>query len=560
MLQRNDVDIKLIKELLDSGAIITDSDVTIAIESGSCERVKLIMGYINVANMSYYLMFRYMVIAIANEYEELALFLRNKFISCIKPIFSIAIDNNQFNLVKFLIESGGTNNNKTSNYGCITIEKENSAEIHKLLSLGSPSHSYECNHFHIAVGKSRLRIAKLLLDNRYSINDSSGCGLAPIFTAVYNDNLDAVNFLIDNGANVNITYNMWTPLHFAAFHGCHEIALLLIKKGLDINAAGPRGWTPLILASNLGHCEFVKLLLSYKHLKIEETNDHGFTAILLAIEKGYTDIVKLLINRANVFKCSKPVSLLDTAASQGNLEITTLLLKKGKSINNFNDKGVNALHSAIHGRYFKIVNLLLDWGVNINGPDTYFFSPLHRAVSNEDVKAIDLLLKRGANINMSSNSTYTPFYMATTSGKTNMMKLLIEKGADINIGTSIDTPFEAAIHTDKIDTVKILVENNAIYRKDFRHNFNHSAYYEKAVYLLNEGFRLHPSDLSLNLVPQAEAIRNPWKPITHQYFNKATKTGIHTLVKLSKKQCQINRLPKEILLVVCSFVAEVLMK
>ena len=80
-------------------------------------------------------------------------------------------------------------------------------------------------------------------------------GITPLHDASSHGNLEAVQFLIDNGADVNARnkYNE-TPLHYASYHGRLEIARLLVDNEADVNAKDERGNIPLYWASL--HCNY----------------------------------------------------------------------------------------------------------------------------------------------------------------------------------------------------------------------------------------------------------------------------------------------------------------
>lgn len=66
--------------------------------------------------------------------------------------------------------------------------------------------------------------------------------------------------LIAAGAQVNRLG--WTPLHYAASKAQVDTARMLIERGAIINAPGPDGTTPLMMAALSGKPEMVRLLLS----------------------------------------------------------------------------------------------------------------------------------------------------------------------------------------------------------------------------------------------------------------------------------------------------------
>ena len=87
------------------------------------------------------------------------------------------------------------------------------------------------------------------------------CGGTALGHAARNGHMGIVEFLISNGADVNVNID-GTPLHPAAFKGDKEIAELLISKGADVDAKDENGDTPLNWAAAGGHKEIAELLIA----------------------------------------------------------------------------------------------------------------------------------------------------------------------------------------------------------------------------------------------------------------------------------------------------------
>ena len=101
---------------------------------------------------------------------------------------------------------------------------------------------------HIATVHGHTNAMQLLIDNGADINAITKCGWKHIslHIASYGNNIDAVQLLINNGANINITDACGnTPLHDAVDNGHPNIIQLLIDKGANINAMDNKGYTPL---------------------------------------------------------------------------------------------------------------------------------------------------------------------------------------------------------------------------------------------------------------------------------------------------------------------------
>ena len=106
----------------------------------------------------------------------------------------------------------------------------------------------------------RVLLASGMVD--VNCKDCEGC--APLHNAALNGNKELAKFLIDRGAQPNVTdKNGGTPLHRASFLGHKDFALLLIERGADVNVACRAGQTPLHLAAICSHKEVAELLVEH---------------------------------------------------------------------------------------------------------------------------------------------------------------------------------------------------------------------------------------------------------------------------------------------------------
>ncbi|CAN0102047.1 unnamed protein product, partial [Ectocarpus sp. 12 AP-2014] len=90
-------------------------------------------------------------------------------------------------------------------------------------------------------------------------------------------------------------------LHKAAYHGSADRVDALLSAGsVDINQGNPKGWTPLMLATEKGHSRVAKSLLE-RGANVSVVGDGGFTALLASAQSGQQAIAKMLVKaRANL--------------------------------------------------------------------------------------------------------------------------------------------------------------------------------------------------------------------------------------------------------------------
>ena len=83
-----------------------------------------------------------------------------------------------------------------------------------------------------------------------------------IFSAIYENCLDEVEFLLKEGVDPNVKiYRGWTPLHEATWRGRTDIVKLLLDAGADKDVKLEDGMTPVLFAAMVGHTDILKLLL-----------------------------------------------------------------------------------------------------------------------------------------------------------------------------------------------------------------------------------------------------------------------------------------------------------
>jgi hypothetical protein len=113
-----------------------------------------------------------------------------------------------------------------------------------------------------------------------------------------------------------------------------------------------------------------------------------------------------------------------------------------------------------------------------------------------------------------------------------LAELLLKNGADPNIGDK-KNPVLMSITRGKFQITKLLIN----YGGDVR------------PYIKNI------SETTFEGVELLQMLKSPWTPLTHNDFPIMTRKSIETVFKLTMKNCQFSRVPKDILLIICSFIA-----
>lgn len=141
-----------------------------------------------------------------------------------------------------------------------------------------------------------LDAVKILRANGAQYTDFDRGGSAPIHWAVDGGNVKLLDFMIEDGADVNLrdTNSGWTPLiRCASVSGHRNIGLTLLQNGAEVNAQDKDGKTALMIAIVNGHLDLLEILLK-KNADIKLKNEYGKTAYDMALSSEKRRIIKVL--------------------------------------------------------------------------------------------------------------------------------------------------------------------------------------------------------------------------------------------------------------------------
>jgi ankyrin repeat protein len=120
------------------------------------------------------------------------------------------------------------------------------------------------------------------------------------------------------------------------------------------------------------------------------------------------------------------------------------------------------LFSSADGNCVNLATLLLDQGASIDARDRIGARPLSHAARSGHLDMVDLLLARGAPIDARDLNGATALYYAAERGHNTVVQRLIERGADVNLtGKSGVSPVAAAAYAGRDSIVALLLAHGA---------------------------------------------------------------------------------------------------
>lgn len=138
-------------------------------------------------------------------------------------------------------------------------------------------------------------VEKIYAERPDIIHAEDARGFTPLIIAVYNNQPEVVDFLLEKGAKPE-THDQNagnTALMGVCFKGYKELAEKLINAGADINQRNNQGATALTFAATFGHIEIARLLLD-KGADVRARDVRGKSPLEHAVIQENEEMVTLL--------------------------------------------------------------------------------------------------------------------------------------------------------------------------------------------------------------------------------------------------------------------------
>ena len=138
------------------------------------------------------------------------------------------------------------------------------------------------------------------------------------------------------------------------------------------------------------------------------SDSQGFTPLIIAAQIGYRDICALLLAHGS--------------------DVNEVVLKSKTT----------ALHQAAVKGHEAVVEALLSWGANVDPQDHTGATPLYLACQEGHVNCVLELLKAGASTSLPNNAGSLPIHVGANQNRVEVVKTLLNNGLSTNMVSSCD--------------------------------------------------------------------------------------------------------------------------
>ncbi len=280
------------------------------------------------------------------------------------------------------------------------------------------------------------KIIQFLIRNGAEINIFDQRGLTPLHCASScGHDTSIVQLLINEGADPNLGSSnppCGAPLHQASFHGNIQVVQCLLDNGANVDLYSEELGTPLQAACLEGHFQLVKLLIE----RGADVNMIGGSRLGNALHAtlcgNHVDIASYLIEKgAHASVTPGSQSHLQVAVSKGNVDMVKLLCSKYYGASEFLDEegtAGTALEMALSTRKFMVAGILLEAGAMFT--DQAFTKGIHCATQHQSILYLEQVMDWKLQYHPDLDASYTLNWAladASFNGNIELVRILLEK-------------------------------------------------------------------------------------------------------------------------------------
>jgi ankyrin repeat protein len=273
-----------------------------------------------------------------------------------------------------------------------------------------------------------------------NLNHQDKDGYSCLHVSVINGNTLLVEYLIKNGADVNITDSeMHSVLHWAVVTGHVPILDILISNKADPETADIHGAYPIHYAAQM--CGQI---------------DNWDETIIRDSSQSLTILKKLIEQKVKIdvedYDQRTPIIW---AASSGSSEALLELYKAGSDPLKHEKDGLTALHCAASRGHLNCLKVLIEQcQCSVNIMDNNNCTPIFYAATLNQPEVCEALINYGANLHVQDSKGRTVYHCAAARGQLNCLKIICQKNADIWLKNRRgDTPIHEAFYNKKLGNI-----------------------------------------------------------------------------------------------------------
>lgn len=285
---------------------------------------------------------------------------------------------------------------------------------------------------------------------KLDINEQDEMGNTALFEAVKNQDIEMINLLVKNKANINIKNKCFeTPILYAVKNNLKDSSRALIELGANLSIQE---------CSDDKKYGTKRSVLHYAQDKemLQELITNGASPYKKDAKGRYAFDVDRLSNL--YMKLDEEINKKDFDEEK----VDRIIKNMGEDINTPTPYRTNftAVQYAAYRGNLKILQKLIENGGNVNVRDNGHTDALMSAIMAKKEDCALYLIDKGIDLEHTDRIGNNALMMSIYNGLDNVAKKIINKGVNLEKKMRFGSPLIIAIECKRVDIIKELVDNN----------------------------------------------------------------------------------------------------
>jgi len=254
-----------------------------------------------------------------------------------------------------------------------------------------------------------------------------------------------------------------SPLHVALCMGHLDLARMLVEHGADVSAQDKAGQSLLHSAVENGHVAFSWMLVE-RGADISAQDEDGWTAVHFALDNGHEDLARMLVERGADVSAQDESrwNELHMASRFGYVDLARMLVERGADVSAKTENGWTALYLTCYGGHVDLARMLVERGADVSAQCDEGRTALHEASHHGHVDLARLLLGCGADVSAQGDDGRTALHVGLENDHVDLAQMLVDCGADVSAQNgSGSTALHLASHNGHVALALMLMEHGA---------------------------------------------------------------------------------------------------
>lgn len=234
-----------------------------------------------------------------------------------------------------------------------------------------------------AIADDNLEVVRFLISKGADVNGNRNAAFYPLERAAMSGNIDIVHALDTTGKLNYYRKGDQSLIYSIAFDDSIDICVFLLSKGMDVNTKDSDDYTALHWAVQRQNLKIVQTLINYG-ANVNVVDSDGQTPLYQATGDNDIDGVKLLLNCGASVDLTGNCTPFMIACALDHYEIAMELVRYGANVNFKDIDGRTALFYCKIRQNNKMENFLLSIGASANITDKFGISI--RELENENIR------------------------------------------------------------------------------------------------------------------------------------------------------------------------------